>query len=103
MQQKRRKLKRTRVGEKGQITLPIEVRRKLGVKKGDTVDFTETDGGYLLTSKTAIDLQALDEIGAILREKGITLEEMSESGRAIRGELIKELYGLEEPLSDEKH
>ena len=39
--------------------------------------------------------RALDQIGAALRERGETLESMIESGREIRGELLKELYGID--------
>ncbi|MCX6053562.1 MAG: AbrB/MazE/SpoVT family DNA-binding domain-containing protein [Chloroflexi bacterium] len=40
-----------KITSKGQITLPIYIRRKLGVKKGDNVLFVEDDGKfYLLNS-----------------------------------------------------
>ena len=32
-----------RVQEKGQVTLPAELRRKLGLKRGDLVTVTETE------------------------------------------------------------
>ena len=31
-----------RVQEKGQVTLPADVRKRLGIKKGDLVAFVET-------------------------------------------------------------
>jgi AbrB family looped-hinge helix DNA binding protein len=37
-----------RVQEKGQITIPLEIRRKLKLKKGDFVAFVETDEGVLI-------------------------------------------------------
>jgi antitoxin PrlF len=33
--------KQARVTSKGQITLPVEVRRKMGVRSGDRVEFEE--------------------------------------------------------------
>ncbi|PKB84274.1 MAG: hypothetical protein BZY88_00560 [SAR202 cluster bacterium Io17-Chloro-G9] len=36
------------MNSKNQITLPKEVRRRLGVGAGDEVDFMEEDGAYVL-------------------------------------------------------
>ena len=41
-------------------------------------------------------MHILDQIGQALKERGIDLEELIESGREIRGELIKEKYNLTE-------
>lgn len=50
-----------KITSKGQITLPIEIRRKLGVKEGDKVMFVEEGGRvYLLNSS----LEALKEVQA---------------------------------------
>lgn len=43
--------------------------------------------------------QALNEIGAALKEQGLSLEDMIERGRAIREELYEEWYGSD---SDDK-
>lgn len=80
--------------EKGQITIPAELRRKLGLKKGDLVAFVETEAGILITPREVITTEALDRIGQALSEKGISLEELIDSGREVRGQLVKERYGL---------
>jgi AbrB family looped-hinge helix DNA binding protein len=36
------------ITEKGTVTVPAEVRRKLGLGKGSQVDFVETDQGVLI-------------------------------------------------------
>ncbi len=36
----------------------------------------------------------LDKIGELLREQGLTLEDLIESGREERGKLIQEEYGI---------
>jgi len=79
-----------RVQEKGQVTLPAEARRKLGLKKGDLVAISETPDGLLLTPQGVIATKALDRIGELLKEKGLTLEELIESGREERMALIEE-------------
>lgn len=40
-----------RVTSKGQITLPKEIRKRLGIGPGDEVEFLEGNGGYLLKKK----------------------------------------------------
>ena len=82
------------VQEKGQVTIPADIRRKLGIKKGDYVAFVETDQGILITPQEVVAMEALDRIGEALKEQGITLEELIVSGRDIRGDLVKERYGL---------
>jgi antitoxin PrlF len=87
-------LKLSVVQEKGQVTIPSEIRKKLGLKKGDLVAFVETEQGVLISPQEVIAAESLDQIGQILREKGLTLEELIESGREIRGKLVEEEYGL---------
>jgi antitoxin PrlF len=86
--------KLVRIQEKGQVTLPADVRRKLGLKKGDLVSVTQTAEGILITPQEVLAMKALDQIGEALRAKGLTLEELIESGREIRGKLIEEEYGI---------
>ena len=70
-----------RITSKGQITLPIAIRRKLGLEKGDKVVFLEEQGRIVLLKSTAIALLELrkdmegeaDKVGlanedAIIRE-----------------------------------
>jgi AbrB family looped-hinge helix DNA binding protein len=38
--------KQAKVTSKGQITLPYEVRRELGVRAGDKVEFEKVDTGF---------------------------------------------------------
>ena len=82
-----------RVQEKGQVTIPAEIRQKLNLKKGDLVTFVETEQGVMIKPAEVIVSEALDEIGKTLKEKGISLEELLERGREIRGEIIEEEYG----------
>ena len=82
--------KLVRVQEKGQVTLPAEVRKRLGLKKGDLVAITETPEGVLITPQEVIATRTLDQIGAALRERGLSLEELIESGREARDDLLGE-------------
>ena len=83
-----------RVQEKGQVTIPLEIRKKLKLKKGDLVMFVKTENGVVIRPAEVIVAAALEEIGQALKEKGLSLEEIIERGRQIRGKLIEEEYGL---------
>ncbi|HET8524247.1 MAG TPA: AbrB/MazE/SpoVT family DNA-binding domain-containing protein [Thermomicrobiales bacterium] len=84
-----------RIEDNGQVTIPREVRDHLGLRPGDLVVLTETPEGILLTSREAVVSRALDDIGAALRESGLTLDELIESGREERGEVIRDWYGID--------
>lgn len=85
-----------RVQEKGQVTIPTAIRRKLNLRKGDLVMFAETEGGVVIKPAEVIFSDALKEIGEALKADGITLEELIERGREIRGKIVEEKYGLKD-------
>ena len=86
-----------RVQERGDVTLPADVRRQLGLKKGDLVAVVATPDGILITRQETIASRALDRIGEVLCERGITLDELIESGRDIRMDLLDEQCGIKAP------
>ena len=85
-----------RMQEKGQVTIPLEIRRKLKLRKGDLVTFVETDAGIIIKPAEIVASDALREIGKALRARGVTPEELQERGRSIREDLLREDYGLTE-------
>jgi len=89
-----------RVQEKGQVTLPADVRKRLGLKKGDLVAVVETPEGVLITPQEVVATKALTEIGDALKEQGLSLDDMIERGRALRGQLLREQYGITDTDTD---
>jgi AbrB family looped-hinge helix DNA binding protein len=85
-----------RVQEKGQVTIPAPIRKKLNLKKGDVVVFVETDAGVMIKPAEVLVSDALEIIGRELEAKGISLEQLLERGREIRGELIEKEFGLQD-------
>ena len=77
------------------MTIPVDLRRRLGLKKGDLVAFVETEEGILIAPQELVAMKALDRIGEILEKEGLTLDQLIESGREIRGDLIKEKHRLD--------
>jgi len=84
------------IEDDGRVVLPADLREKLGLKQGDSVEAIETPDGVLLMSREAAIERELAEVDAELRKHGVSLDEMIESGREIRGQLVKERYGLGE-------
>ncbi len=70
----------SRLTKKGQITIPKEIRDKLGIKRGDTVEFSIKDGECIVRKKTVFNIGKW--IGAL--GKGNTDEFIDE----IRGDKI---------------
>jgi AbrB family looped-hinge helix DNA binding protein len=66
------------VTSKGQITIPAEVRKKLGLKVGDRVRFIEGENGeYILRPKTG---SIMDLEGCVKwTGKPVTIEEMNKT------------------------
>lgn len=64
------------VTTKGQVTIPVELREKLGIKPGDRVGFVaEGDRVILQRQETAIETL----FGVVKSAKGATLEQMEEA------------------------
>jgi AbrB family looped-hinge helix DNA binding protein len=88
-----------RVQERGQVTIPPEIRQKPNLKKRDLITFVVTEDGMIIKPAEVILAEAFNEIGKVLKEKGISLEELVGRGRKIRGDLIAEEYGLADTQS----
>ena len=65
---------------KGQVTIPTDVRRRLGLESGDRVEFVEFDGGFAI--RPAID--DVRSLKGLLRKpsKPVTIEDMNATVRA---------------------
>lgn len=69
--------------DRGVITIPEPVREKLGIKTGTTVLFVEDKRGKIeIRTHEAETIDKLDEIGNVLREKGITKDQLQHLHRS---------------------
>ena len=89
--------KLVRIQEKGQVTIPQQIRKKRGLKRGDLVAVVETPDGVFITPQQVVATKALDSIGDILKEQGLSLAELIVQGRDIRSDLLQETYGITKP------
>jgi hypothetical protein len=53
-----------------------------------------------ITPQQVLATKALDRIGAVLKEQGLSVDELIASGRQIRGDLLQETYGITEPRKE---
>jgi AbrB family looped-hinge helix DNA binding protein len=70
------------VGEKGQVTIPKELRVRLGIRSGQTLDFTAEDGKLIAVKEMSADV--FDELFGILKSN----KSSDELIREMRGEAI---------------
>lgn len=81
--------------ERGKVTIPPEIRDALGLHDGDTVAFLRTRDGVFMGSREALAKRALEFMAQALAEDETVLEDLIESGREERGEILREKYGLD--------
>jgi len=82
------------------LNLPIEFFQKYGLGSGDEVTIFETEQGLVVLPRVATAMALLDKIGEDLKAKGITLDDLMESGREIRGDILREKYGIDPDASE---
>lgn len=73
---------RAKITSKGQITLPKEVRERLGLETGDELEFVEEGGRFLIHKR--VPRSPFDKYLGYLREK--RGEDPDELVRELRGE-----------------
>lgn len=83
-----------RVQEKGQITLPAEVRRRLGLKKGDLVAVEETERGLLHSPQKTPSQSEANRIVEVLQERGLSLDDFLRANEGDRTDILKGALGL---------
>lgn len=65
-----------RISVKGQVIIPIEIRKKLGLKEGDKVVFMEKDGNIVIMNSNRLAFEEFQSGMAGAAEKaGITSEQ----------------------------
>jgi antitoxin PrlF len=54
----------SRISSKGQVTVPLEVRKRLGLKAGDRVEFVDDEGRTTLRPEQPLENPFLKYVGA---------------------------------------
>jgi bifunctional DNA-binding transcriptional regulator/antitoxin component of YhaV-PrlF toxin-antitoxin module len=79
--------------DRGQITLPIKVRKALGLGKGDIFTLVQFDSFLLLTPRQLVVPRMADTIARLAEEKGLTLNDLLTGLEEVKVALFEEKYG----------
>lgn len=80
-----------RVQEKGQVTIPRDIRRQLKLKKGDLVTFISTKNGVVIKTLDSAADDLLIVLGRSLKTRGLRIEEvMAIANKMGSDQLVKE-------------
>ncbi len=80
---------------RGQMTLPAELRREMGIKEGDVFTVVPLNDSLLITRKRLVVSELIDKIVQIMEEEGITLDDLLAGLEEQRARYNRERYGLE--------
>jgi len=67
------------ITSKGQLTIPVQVRKALGVNSGDRIEFVELEKGQFAIIPATRSLQELNGLFKGRRKTAATVEEMDEA------------------------
>jgi len=81
------------IRQKGVITVPVELRRKYGLSEGDIFTLVDLgEGAFILTPGSSEVARLGDQVAKILREEGVSTEDLLRALEEEREEYYKEKY-----------
>ncbi len=81
------------VNANGQITLPAQERKKLGIGPGSTLSLVERDRGLFIKPAKIVGEGIFDKIEKIAKAKNYTSDDIVKMCREVRKEVYEEEYG----------
>jgi bifunctional DNA-binding transcriptional regulator/antitoxin component of YhaV-PrlF toxin-antitoxin module len=83
------------VRQRGNLTLPVELRERHGIEPGDTFRIIDLDGIFVLTPMTPMVPELAREIERARLEAGLDTAELLQALREQRARYVAETYGDE--------
>ena len=85
-----------RIQEKGQVTIPTNIRRKFSLKKGDLVTFVATENGIVIRPLEEVAEELLAGLQKKLDQRGISLDNLMERSVQKGGDAAAAELGVSE-------
>jgi len=82
------------VRERGQFTIPAEVRREMGIQDGDLFSLLWVGETLIATRKRLVAPEIARAVEALMQREGVTLEGLLEGLEQEREAYVREQYGL---------
>jgi AbrB family looped-hinge helix DNA binding protein len=83
------------VRERGQFTIPAEIRRQMGIEEGDVFSLIQLGDTLVATRKKLVAPEVAAAIEGLMREQGVTLADLLDGLEKQREVYVREKYGLE--------
>jgi AbrB family looped-hinge helix DNA binding protein len=83
------------VRERGQFTIPAEIRRQMGIEEGDVFSLIQLGDTLVATRKKLVAPDVARAVEELMREEGLTLADLLEGLEKQREDYAREKYGLE--------
>jgi AbrB family looped-hinge helix DNA binding protein len=83
------------VRERGQFTIPAEIRRQMGIEEGDVFSLMQLGDTLVATRKKLVSPEIARAIETIMEEEGVTLTDLLEGLDKQREAYVREKYGIE--------
>ena len=84
-----------RVRERGQFTIPVEIRRQMGIEEGDVFSLIQLGDTLVATRKKLVAPEVAAAIEGLMREQGVTLGYLLDGLEKQREGYVGDKYGLE--------
>lgn len=81
------------VRQRGNLTLPVELREQYGIEAGDVFQIVDLDGIFILTPMTPLVPELAREIERLRLEAGLGTDELLRALRDERARYVAETYG----------
>jgi AbrB family looped-hinge helix DNA binding protein len=81
--------------KRGQLTIPAEIRRRMGVEEGDVFSLIQLGDTLVATRKKLVAPEVAAAIEGLMREQGVTPADLLEGVESQREAYVREKYGLE--------
>jgi AbrB family looped-hinge helix DNA binding protein len=83
------------VRERGQFTIPAEIRRQMGIEEGDVFSLIQLGDTLVATRKKLVAPEIAKAIESLMQEEGVTLGDLLEALDKQREVYVREKYGVE--------